>query len=282
MKKKKIVCVEKIFMIKMMQWLAFFLFCRQSLKNLSPKQRVEVIEARTLSSVGEGNILEFTAKGTLRASSGIATQSVIADIWSGGNLIDHGVRLILPLRLSGGEIPFVKGSLLVFMGKAYPKSMGGKDKDWCWRTHMITPTSSAKASAIAKELSNMRLDELKAKFERGTLEKFKPGTIITLWELRSATSVGNGEKDSYGVVRYSTEQDLANGDVELDEGEITIPGRFLDRLQQPGALPCNALYEGKRKNVKGNREYHDLHFIDGNDPKIRNLLKGIIDESEGR
>ena len=181
---------------------------------------------------------------------------------------------MLPLRLSGGEHTFAKGSILVFMGKAYPRSMGGKEKDWCWHTHMVTPPSSAKSSTVAKELSMLTLDEMKAKFSRGTLEKFKPGTILTLWELRVSSS-SESEKDKYGIVKYSTEQDLPNGDVQLDEGEITIPGRFLEKLQQPGALPCNALYEGKKKNSKGTREYHDLHFIDGNDVRIQNLLKGI-------
>ena len=245
--------------------------------SMSPRQRVEAIESRTLSSVAEGNILEVIAKATLRNSQGSQTQLAITDIWSGGVLVDQGVRLVLPLRLSGGDQPFAKGSILIFMGKAHPRSMNGKDKDWCWHTHMIAPSSSMKSSAVAKELSQMSLKDLKAKYERGTLEKFKPGTVLTFWELRVGSSPQGYDKERYGIVKYSTEQSLPTGDVEVDEGEISIPGRFLERLQQPGALPCNALYEGKRKNMKGNRDYHDLHFIDGNDPRIQDLLNGVVD-----
>ena len=186
------------------------------------------------------------------------------------------VKIVIPLRLSGGEHPFPKGSVLVFMGKAYPRSLDNKERNWCWLTHPIFPGGKANSSEKARELSLVSLEELKTTYERGTLDRFKPATILTIWSMEVKEGVTDGAGEKYAVIKYTTENALGNKDVEQFSGEVSIPGRFIAHLSKDGALPCNALYEGKKKSAKGGRDYHDLYFIDGSDSRLAEILQQNI------
>ena len=241
--------------------------------KLTPKQRQELISSRTLATVTPGSILEVISKGEIQAGAGVPTQAMTVDVWVNGDYAERGVRIVVPLRLSGGEFPFSKGSVLVFMGKAYPRSLASKDKNWCWLTHAIYPGPKHTPTEKARELSLIHVEDLRVMFERGTLDRFKAGTILTIWSMEVKQGGGSDPNEQYAVIKYTTENTLTSGDLEQKSGEVSIPGRFIDYLSREDALPCNALYQGKKRSGKGGREYHDLHFIDGSDSRIADILQ---------
>ena len=239
------------------------------MKSMSGEKRREMVESRTLTSVKEGSVLVCLNKGE-KQENGVL-QVVSVDIWDEGSSAEHNIRILLPLRLSGTSKPFSKGDIIVFLGKVYPESMANNGpKNWCWDTHVLTASSITKANQQAAELSKVGLDGLKKRFERGGLDQFKAGTILTLLSVKTLANSDTG--DEYALVRYSTEVENTDGEWEQKNGEVTMPGRFLDRLRKPGGLPCNILYEGKKKSAKGGREFHDVHFIDGKDPRVSALF----------
>lgn len=246
---------------------------RECLSKLSQKQRIELVDSRTLQSVQPGSVLEFTTNSALRDAVGSPTQIGTVSIWQNGNLLEHDVRMVLPLRLSGGETPFPKGSILVFMGKGVPKNQSGElTNNWFWHTHMLV-AGKGKSAQMAKKISQMSVEEMKKKYDRGTLDKFKAGTILSFWEVSvQKPAKSEARSEPYAVVKYSVESQNSSGQLNVDEGEVAIPGRFISRLTQPNALPCHAIYEGKRRSKQTNREFHDLIFIDGNNARIQQIF----------
>ena len=54
------------------------------------------------------------------------------------------------------------------------------------------------------------------------------------------------------------------------EEEMILPARFKSQLR-PERLPLLARYGGKKKTKCGKREYHDVHFMSGDDKRIQNV-----------
>ena len=154
------------------------------MKTLSHKQRVDMIDTRTLNSIMEGSVLEMVSKSEMKVGPGTPSQICTVNVWKAGVITDNTVKIIIPLRLSGGKEVFPKGSILVFMGKAFPHKLSNTEKAWCWHTNAIYPSKAFKSNEKAKNLSRLSLDEMKKMFERRTLEKFQPGTILTFWRYR--------------------------------------------------------------------------------------------------
>ena len=239
------------------------------MKHMTGKERKEVVDSRTLASITEGSVLVFTEQAKLHEVENL--QLATLDVYLNGKITESRIKLILPLRLSGSN-PFTKGSILVFLGKSYPEVLNNKgNKNWCWDAHTVNSTSMSNASQVAMELSLESLEDLKKRFERKSLDAFNPGTILTLLALKVLTNKDTGEE--YGLVKYITDEERPDGTMMESRGQVTFPGRFLPKLCLEDAFPCNVLYEGKKRAAKGGREYHDVHFIDGNDSRITSLLK---------
>ena len=75
------------------------------------------------------------------------------------------------------------------------------------------------------------------------------------------------------VVKYAT----VNTEGAREKGNLLLPGRFLELCKS--RIPCAAYYAGK-KQLKGGKEWHDLHFMTNEDEEEKEAFFSDDDDDE--
>ena len=253
--------------------MVFYIFCSNATAAMGSRKEVDhMFSPKTLSDVGHPAVLQVIEDGERIEHDDREVHLVTVKQWKNGLVEYDDMSMFLPARVGKPGTVLKKDSLVVYYDLVHFKK-DGEDRVFHKVSALYEEEDFGKgeSDATATELSHLSKESLRERVGIVSLSDLKHGDMFVVTQTRPI-QVGEGaskREDLLATVIRELGEDRSTKATYCEE-EMILPARFKSQLK-PDRLPLLGRYAGKKQTKCGNREYHDVHFMSGNDKRIQNV-----------